>query len=91
MITVSVTDYGEKIAVEVTGHAGYAEHGSDIVCAGVTALVMGLNLYAIKNTAQLDSGYYNAEFDKRNNQAIDMFINGIREIERLYPDYCELR
>lgn len=91
MITVSVTDYGRKIAVEVTGHAGYAEHGSDIVCAGVTALVMGLNLYAVKDTVQIDNGYYNAEFDKKTAQAIDMFINGIREIERLYPDYCELR
>lgn len=91
MITVSVTDYGKQFAVEVTGHAGYAEHGSDIVCAGVTALVMGLNLYAVKDTVQMDNGYYNAEFDKKTAQAIDMFINGIREIERLYPDYCELR
>ena len=26
----------------VSGHAGYAEAGKDIVCAGVTALVQGL-------------------------------------------------
>lgn len=38
MIAVSV----RKDRITVYGHAGYAEAGKDIVCAGVTALVQGL-------------------------------------------------
>ncbi|MGN0793189.1 MAG: ribosomal-processing cysteine protease Prp [Aristaeellaceae bacterium] len=29
--------------VSVSGHSGYAEEGSDIVCAGVSALVLTIN------------------------------------------------
>lgn len=29
----------EHLSIQVTGHAGYAEKGKDIVCAGVSALV----------------------------------------------------
>ena len=28
--------------ITITGHAGYAEHGKDIVCSGVSALVQTL-------------------------------------------------
>ena len=38
MIVVDV----RKGGIAVSGHAGYAEAGKDIVCAGVTALVQGL-------------------------------------------------
>ena len=38
MIVVDVRQDG----IMVSGHAGYAETGKDIVCAGVTALVQGL-------------------------------------------------
>lgn len=38
MIVVDV----RKDGITVSGHAGYAEAGKDIVCAGVTALVQGL-------------------------------------------------
>lgn len=31
---------GTVTELRVTGHAGYADHGEDIVCAGVTALVV---------------------------------------------------
>jgi len=31
---------GTVTELRVSGHAGYADHGEDIVCAGVTALVV---------------------------------------------------
>jgi uncharacterized protein YsxB (DUF464 family) len=31
-----------KLSLEVNGHAGYAEPGKDIVCAGISALVLAL-------------------------------------------------
>ena len=38
MIEVSV----RKDEIKISGHANYAVHGSDIVCAGVTALMQTL-------------------------------------------------
>lgn len=38
MIAVDV----RKDGITISGHAGYAEAGKDIVCAGVTALAQGL-------------------------------------------------
>ena len=42
MIDVSriKNEHGINIGFRVSGHAGYAESGSDIVCAGVSALVV---------------------------------------------------
>ena len=37
---IEITQY--KYRVTITGHAGYAEHGHDIVCAGVSTLVQTL-------------------------------------------------
>ena len=43
MIKVEIKKEVEIIKqVTVDGHADYAEHGSDIVCAGVSAVVFGL-------------------------------------------------
>ena len=42
MIKVSIykNDEGKMIGFRLSGHAGYAEHGQDIVCAAVSALVI---------------------------------------------------
>ena len=39
-VTVYKTRRHEYSGFDVTGHAGYAEHGQDIVCAAVSALVI---------------------------------------------------
>ncbi len=40
MITVKILKHGEKFAgFDVSGHSGYAESGSDIVCAAVSSAV----------------------------------------------------
>ena len=33
---------GRKVAIVATGHTGFSERGSDVVCAGVSALVQAL-------------------------------------------------
>lgn len=35
----------ENDTITATGHAKYAEHGSDIVCAGVSAIIENYKLY----------------------------------------------
>lgn len=39
MITIKKTDKYASYGFTVEGHAEYAEHGQDIVCAGVSSLV----------------------------------------------------
>ena len=42
MISVNVSFIGKKIKkIIVTGHACYDEYGKDLVCAGVSAIVIG--------------------------------------------------
>ena len=41
MIQVTVHKKNQRIvSFEMTGHANFSEHGSDIVCAGVSALAI---------------------------------------------------
>ena len=38
MINVTFTERGKKLYLRLEGHAGYAEHGNDIVCASASIL-----------------------------------------------------
>ncbi|SDY05110.1 ribosomal-processing cysteine protease Prp [Thermoactinomyces sp. DSM 45892] len=40
-IRIERNDHGDVKRVLVTGHANFAEHGSDIVCAAVSGIVFG--------------------------------------------------
>ena len=41
MITITILqDHEDAVGFHCTGHSGYAEAGSDIICAGVSALVI---------------------------------------------------
>ena len=39
---IRATMYWNRLRMEIEGHAGYAEEGKDIVCAGASALVDAL-------------------------------------------------
>ncbi|MGX7112622.1 ribosomal-processing cysteine protease Prp [Gemella cuniculi] len=62
MIKVEIKKEVEKIKqITVDGHADFAEHGSDIVCAGVSAIVFGL----INSVDELDD---EVQFDISTNE-----------------------
>ena len=42
MISVTFTESGNKLSLRLEGHAGYAEHGQDIVCASASILAYTL-------------------------------------------------
>ena len=42
MIRIRITERDGGMELKAYGHAGYAPHGQDIVCAGVSALLYGL-------------------------------------------------
>lgn len=68
MIKVEIVKEVEFIKqVTVGGHADYAEHGSDIVCAGVSAVIFGL----INAVDELDE---DVEFDISANEDVTGYV-----------------
>lgn len=55
MIRITYEKSGNRVTV--TGHAGAAEKGTDIVCAAVSALVLtlGENIRVLRDTGSLDA------------------------------------
>lgn len=94
MIVVRVREDG----VTVSGHAGYAETGKDIVCAGVTALTQTL----IKSIADLTedkikyevslgrADIYYGDLSEAGKLLIDSFFIGICHIADEFPDYIRI-
>ena len=100
MISVSVSERNERILICCDGHADFAPRGRDIVCAGVSALCMGLlgvleGICGDSLTVQLGDGLMRAEISHMGSDvlkgeirgAVNTFTAGICRIARLYPDY----
>ena len=94
MIEVSV----RKDGITVTGHAGYAPHGQDIVCAGVSTLIQTL-LKSIEALAEdkvqysispgrVDIKYGN--LSEKSRSLADSFFVGISMVAGEYPDYVRI-
>ena len=94
MIAVNVRMDG----ITIEGHAGYAEAGKDIVCAGVTALSENLidSIESLtKDTIQyeispgrMDIHYMNLSEDAK--LLVDSFFLGICSIEQDFPEYVKI-
>ena len=94
MIEVSV----RKDGIEVSGHAGYAENGKDIICAGMTALVQTLvksvgDLTEDKIECEISPG--RADIHYRNlseagKLLVDFFFIGICMIADEFPDHVRI-
>ena len=94
MIAVSVRLDG----ITVDGHAGYAEAGKDIVCAGVTALVEnlidsieGLTVDTIQyeiSPGRADIHY--KDLSEEGKLLVDSFFLGICGVERDFPGYVKI-
>lgn len=90
MIAVSV----RKDKITVSGHAGYAAAGKDIVCAGVTALTMSLvkslnDLTEDKIEYEISPGMvdiYYGNLSEAGKLLVDSFFIGICLIAEEYPD-----
>ena len=91
-------DDGYELLID--GHAGYAEHGKDIVCAacsGITyALLAMLEEYSDEVTdiagPVVESGcfYVACKGTERIETAFHMALLGLRKISSGYPDYVTI-
>ena len=94
MIAVSV----RKDGITVSGHAGYAEVGKDIVCAGVSALVQGLIGSVESLTSDLiqyditpgRADIYFKNLSGAGKLLVDSFFIGVCQIADEFPDYVRI-
>lgn len=106
MIVVAVErdGAGRVIGLTVNGHAGHAQYGEDIVCAGVSALaqtaVIGLRQVAgVEHQARSEDGFLEcrllagasgAALDRA--QAIlETIVLGLKDIQQTYPKYVRVQ
>ena len=84
--------------IEISGHAGYAEPGKDIVCAGVTALTQTLiqsieNLTDDKIEYRISPGKAEIEYrnlSEKSKTLVDSFFIGVCLIADEFPDYIRI-
>ena len=94
MIAVSV----RKDRITVSGHAGFAEAGKDIVCAGVTALIQTLikaasDLTEDKIDYEISPGRADIHFgclSEAGKLLVDAFFVGICMIADEYPEHVRI-
>lgn len=94
MIEVSV----RKDEIKISGHANYAVHGSDIVCAGVTALMQTLiksieDLTEDKMEYEISPGRVDIKYgdlSEKSKTLVDFFFIGICLIVDEFPEYVRI-
>ena len=92
---------GRIVEIGVNGHAGFAPRGRDIVCAGVSALVLsaahGIAVHCGADSDVDDdpSGDYRLRIPRGGNaraQAVlESTVSGLRAIARTYPQSLRVR
>lgn len=92
----------EVQGLEISGHSGYAEEGSDIVCAALSTLIqtleIGLNeilkISNVKTKADKELAYMGVFWERNVNGQVkvivDTIITAFRSIERSYPAYTRI-
>lgn len=94
MIEVNVREDG----ITVTGHAGYAPPGQDIVCAGISTLTQSLiksveNLTADRIEYEISPGAADIKYrnlSEKSKTLVDSFFIGVCMIANEYPDYIRV-
>ena len=69
-VTLFQNDSGDYVGFRMTGHAEYAEYGSDIVCAAVSVLVI--------NTINSVEKFTDDEFNRAVHEEKDIVLFGIK-------------
>ena len=100
MIKVSIEKNNAKIvSLEVSGHSNYDEKGKDIVCAGVSAIVVGgINSLLNENKNAIEykckEGYAYIlvkDIDNDNiNKILDVITTQLYTIEESYPKFIKI-
>ena len=100
MIKVNIEKNNTRIvSLEISGHSNYDEKGKDIVCAGVSAIVVGgLNALLNENKKLINyeckEGYAYIlvkDIDNDNiNMILDVITTQLYTIEESYPKFIKI-
>jgi len=73
---------------QVAGHAGFANIGNDIVCAGISALYITITnkLLALGRTFERDDGYFVLDPTEQEIVCLELLHEGVVSIAEQYPD-----
>ena len=101
MIRIAYETDGAGHELSIEGHAGYAEEGHDVVCAGVSALAQALLGWIYKydqHIRQIDGPvihkghlWVRCEGNKHIKSAFQMAMVGFEQIAGAYPAYVEVQ
>lgn len=101
MTTCIIKKEKEEAVLEVKGHAGYANHGEDIVCASIsTACIMSANLIHKLNLGynildlNMKDGYFRIKVkivDETVSGIIDNLVETLNELSIQYPKHLKLK
>lgn len=101
MVTVTVKSMQNQVqAVEISGHADYAEHGQDLICAGVSSIGIG-TLNALEELAegecslQMDSGFISIHVLNRHNETVQLILKvmliQLQTMAETYKKYIQIQ
>ena len=85
------------VSLEVKGHANSAEHGKDLVCAGVTSILAGFNnLESPKSfELKLEEGYALAkaikEVSSHDEIVLEIIICSLKTMEESWPQFISIK
>ena len=92
MIKVIYTD----TTIEVTGHANFAKKGNDIVCAGVSAIVLGALKWFDAKDVEIKNkhGKFTITLKNRkpkNMMLLDLIVTQLKPIAKKYKKYVKIK
>jgi uncharacterized protein YsxB (DUF464 family) len=92
---------GRIVAITVSGHAGFAPYGRDVVCAATSALVLsaahGVSTHCKAPVRIVDDGSADYRLDvpkggnARAQAVLESAISGLRAIAKSYPGSLKVR
>lgn len=96
MIKVTLIKENDQIiGLEVSGHALFAELGKDLICAGVSSIIVGgFNAFSDDDIDEikLDAGYAKVRLKpNRGQEILHTIIVQLKTIENSYPKYIKIK
>lgn len=98
MICVEITKKQQEVsAIKISGHSGYSESGSDIVCAAVSSIVTTTinGILSFKKTIEVTASdnpveFKVLEYDEITRVLIDNMLTLLKEVEKEYKKYIRM-
>ena len=96
MIRVSLKKENSDLRLVLCGHANYAPHGEDIVCAATSGIVYALIGYLVNFGKEgfrinaVKEGYADLLCDERYTDILKLVVLGLVQLEATYPGYISV-